>query len=153
MQVATSFVVKITKSKGKGFIHTSILVLWTLWRHKLKILHQKIQECIIGVKVCHRRTDRQIQCTIYAEIVETTLVISRFSFLRVGFRISELHVIILPRTQILQVGSRISDCSWFCFSYLKFYVAPSRITWPGATRNDKKPIRNCYLEFISDLLG
>ena len=31
-----------------------------------------------------------------AEIVETTLVISRFRFLRVGSRISELRVIILP---------------------------------------------------------
>ena len=30
------------------------------------------------------------------EIVETTLVVSRFRFLRVGSRISELRVIILP---------------------------------------------------------
>ena len=35
-----------------------------------------------------------------AEIVETTLVISRFRFLRVGSRISEFRVIILPRMQI-----------------------------------------------------
>ena len=55
-----------------------------------------------------------------AEIVETTLVVSRFHFLRVGSHISELHVIILPGTQILKVGSRISDCSWFHFLSLKF---------------------------------
>ena len=35
-----------------------------------------------------------------AEIVETTLVVSRFRFLRVGSRISELGVIILPGMQI-----------------------------------------------------
>ena len=60
-----------------------------------------------------------------AEIVEMTLVISWFRFLRVESRISELCVIILPETQILKVGSRISDLSCFCFSFLNFYVAPS----------------------------
>ena len=54
------------------------------------------------------------------EIVETTLVVSRFRFLRVGSRISELRVIILPGTQILKVVSWISDCSRFRFSFLKF---------------------------------
>ena len=76
-----------------------------------------------------------------AEIVETTLVISWFRFLRVASRISMLRVIILPGTQILKVGSRISDCSRFRFSFLKFYVAPSRITQPGATRNKKMTFR------------
>ena len=42
-----------------------------------------------------------------AEIVETTLGVSWFHFLRVGSRISELHVIILLGMQILKVGSRI----------------------------------------------
>ena len=70
-----------------------------------------------------------------------------------------LRVIVLSGTQILKVGSRISDGSRFHFLFLTFYVAPSRITRPGATRNKKKqllgnyPIRNYYLEFISDLLG
>ena len=59
-------------------------------------------------------------------------------FLRVGSRLSELHVIILPGTQIFKEGSQISDCSRFRFSFLKFYVAPSRITQLGATRNKKK---------------
>ena len=78
-----------------------------------------------------------MQDPLAAEIVETTLVVSRFRFLRVGSRILEPRVIILPGTQILKVGSRISDCSRFRFSFLKFYVAPSRITRPGATRNEK----------------
>ena len=71
------------------------------------------------------------------EIVETTLVISRFCFLRVGSPISELRVIILPGTQILKVGSRISDCGRFCFSFLKFYVASSRFNRLGGTRTEK----------------
>ena len=37
------------------------------------------------------------------EIMETALVVSWFRFLRVGSRISELHIIILPGTQILKV--------------------------------------------------
>ena len=81
-----------------------------------------------------------IQLTDYlpAEIVETTFVVSRFPFLRVGSRISELRVIILPGTQIFKVRSQISDCSRFCFSFLKFYVP--RITRPGATRNEKNTL-------------
>ena len=63
--------------------------------------------------------------SLEAEIVKTTLVVSRFCFLRAGSRISEVRVIILPGTQISKVGSRISDCSRFRFSFLKFYVAPS----------------------------
>ena len=42
------------------------------------------------------------------------MVVSRFRFLRVGSRISELRVIILPGTQIFKFGSRISHCSQFC---------------------------------------
>ena len=72
-----------------------------------------------------------------AEIVKSTLVVSRFRFLRVRCQISVLRVIILPETQILKVGSRISDWSQFRFSFLTFYVAPSCITRPGATRNKK----------------
>ena len=72
-----------------------------------------------------------------AEVVETTLVVSRFRFLRVESRISKLRVIILPGMQILKVGSLISDCSWFCFSYLKFFVASSCFNRLGATRNEK----------------
>ena len=70
-----------------------------------------------------------------------------------------LRVIILPGTHILKVGSRISNWSRFHFFFLTFYVTPSHLTRPGATRNKKKqllgnyPIRNSYLEFISDLLG
>ena len=60
-----------------------------------------------------------------AEIVETTLVITQFCFLRVGSHLSQLRVIILPEMQILKVGSRISDLSQFHFSFLNFYVAPS----------------------------
>ena len=41
-----------------------------------------------------------------AEIVETTLVISRFRFLRVGSCISEMRVIILPGTQTLSLTTR-----------------------------------------------
>ena len=41
-----------------------------------------------------------------AEIVETTLVVSRFRVLMVGSRISVLREIILPGMQILKVGSR-----------------------------------------------
>ena len=94
-----------------------------------------------------------------AEIVETTLVFSWFHFLRVGSWISKLCVIILPGTQILKFVSRIPDCSPFRFSFLKINVAPSCIARPGATRIEKKrllgnyPIRNYYLEFISDLIG
>ena len=54
-----------------------------------------------------------------AEIAETTLVISRFRFLMVESRISELHVIILAETQILKVGSRISNLSRFSFSSMQ----------------------------------
>ena len=77
---------------------------------------------------------------LQAEIVETTLFVSWFRSLRVRSRISVLHVIILLSTQILKVGSRISEWSRFCFSCLIFYVAPSRITRPGATRNKKNTI-------------
>ena len=80
-------------------------------------------------------------CHFKVEIVETTLVVSRFRFLKVGSRTSELRVIILPGMQIFKVGSQISDCSRFCFSFLKFYVAPCRITRPGATRNKKITFR------------
>ena len=66
---------------------------------------------------------------IRAEIVEMTLVVSQFHFLRVGSRISKLRVIILPGMQILKVGSWTSNCSRFGFSFLKFYVAPSRIKY------------------------
>ena len=45
---------------------------------------------------------------VEAEIMETTLVVSRFCFLRVESHISELRVIILPGMQILKVRSRIS---------------------------------------------
>ena len=38
--------------------------------------------------------------------METTLIVSWFHFLRVGSQISVLRVIILPRMQILKVGSR-----------------------------------------------
>ena len=55
---------------------------------------------------------------IDAEIVETTLVVSRFRFLRVWSWISVLRVIILPGTQILKVGSRIFNWSRFRFSSL-----------------------------------
>ena len=74
---------------------------------------------------------------MHAEIVETTLVVSWFRFLGVGSRISELRVIILPITQILKVGSRISDCSRFRFLYLKFVVTSSRFNRLGATRTEK----------------
>ena len=50
--------------------------------------------------------------------VEITLVVSRFSFLKVGSCIFELLVIILPGTQYFKVRSRISDCSWFRLSFL-----------------------------------
>ena len=62
-------------------------------------------------------------------------------FLRVGSRLSELHVIILPGMQIFKVKYRISDCSQFHFSFIKFYLAPSRITRLGATRNKKMTFR------------
>ena len=42
-----------------------------------------------------------------AEIVETTLVVSWFRFVRVGSCISVLRVIILPGMQILNVRSRV----------------------------------------------
>ena len=48
--------------------------------------------------------------TLPPEIVEMTLVVSPFRFLRVGSRISELRVIVLPGTQIFKVGS------WICHS-------------------------------------
>ena len=54
-----------------------------------------------------------LQNDTVAEIVETTLVISRFRFLRVGSRISELREIILPGMQIFKVGSRISTAVGF----------------------------------------
>ena len=57
--------------------------------------------------------------------METTLFVSRFCFFRVGSQISLLRVIIQPGTKILKVGSRISHWSWFRFSFLTFYVAPS----------------------------
>ena len=94
--------------------------------------------------------------SLRAEIVETTLVFSQFGFLRVGSCIFNLRVIILPGTQILKVVSRISDFSWFHFSFLKFYVAPSSITRPGATRSKKKillgnyPIWNGFCQFSTD---
>ena len=50
-----------------------------------------------------------------------------FRFLKVGSRLSKISVIILPGMQILQVFSPISDWSQFCFSFLIFYVTPSRI--------------------------
>ena len=78
---------------------------------------------------------------LHAEIMEMTLVVSRFRFLRVGSRLSELHVIILPGMQIFKVKYRISDCSQFHFSFIKFYLAPSRITRLGATRNKKMTFR------------
>ena len=31
-------------------------------------------------------------------------------------------------TQTFKVGSQITYCSWFRFSFLKFYLAPSRVT-------------------------
>ena len=78
-----------------------------------------------------------------AEIVETTLVVSRFHFLRVGSRISELRVIILPGTQILKVGSQISNCSRFCFSFLKFFIGlekqfkvPKDLNYPHVQGNN-----------------
>ena len=46
--------------------------------------------------------------TQQGRIVETTLVVSRFHFLRVGSRISKLRVIILPGTKILKAGSLLS---------------------------------------------
>ena len=47
-------------------------------------------------------------CNTRTETVETTLIISRFHFLKFGSRISELDVNILSGMQILKVISRIS---------------------------------------------
>ena len=52
---------------------------------------------------------------IQAEMVETTLVVSQFGFLRVQSLIFKLRVIILPEMQILKVSSRIFD---FIVSFL-----------------------------------
>ena len=56
-------------------------------------------------------------CTSVTEIVETTLIVSRVCFLKFGFWLSQLRVIILTGTQILKVVSRISNWSQFCFSF------------------------------------
>ena len=53
------------------------------------------------------KINAQIKLT-KAEIVETTLVVSRFHFLRVVSGISELRVIILPGTQIFSLASWFS---------------------------------------------
>ena len=108
----------------------------------------------VAVIKCVVELNHYCKYDLQAEIVGVTFVVSQFRVLRVGSRISVLHVIILPGTQTLKVGSWISDWSWFCFSFLTFYVAPSRVTWPGVTRNEKKwllgkyPIRNYYTKLF-----
>ena len=66
--------------------------------------------------------------------MEMTLVVSRFHFLRVGSRTSELCAIILPGMQILIVGSLISDCSWFRFLFLKLLVVLTDLERLGPKR-------------------
>ena len=87
-----------------------------------------------------------------AERVETTLVISRFHFLRVESRISKLRVIILPETQILKVGSGISNLSWFRFSYLNLYVTPSHVKRLGRIRTKKKRLLKNLGQIVSHLI-
>ena len=72
---------------------------------------------------------------LQSEIVETTLVVSQFHFLRVESRISELPVIILPEMQILKVSSRICDLSLFRFSYLNFLIVPSHVKRLGINKS------------------
>ena len=55
--------------------------------YSYRYLHVPLEQTY--VQACTPRRDLE------AEIVETTLVVSRFCFLRVGSRISELRVIIL----------------------------------------------------------
>ena len=68
----------------------------------LTFFRQSFDRC--GITLMQRLWCRDFD----AEIVEMTLVVSWFRFLRVGSRISVLCVIILPGTQILKVRSWIS---------------------------------------------
>ena len=86
--------------------------------------------------------------TCVAVIVETTLFVSRFHFLRVRSRISVVRVIILPGVKILKVRSRISDWSQFRFSFLTFYVAHSRITHENNRQIKKRD--NCLISTRKD---
>ena len=62
-----------------------------------------------------------------------------------------MRVIILPGTQILKVGSRISNCSQFSFSYLKFFGASCRFNRLGATRTKKIQLLGKYDCFFAPL--
>ena len=54
---------------------------------------------------------------------------------------------------MLKVGSWISDCSRFRFSYLKFLVNSSRINRLGATRTEKMQLLGNYVLFLRFLIS
>ena len=117
------FILSFFRSPGK--ISFDRTFFWEFFPFKF---HSKIlKTCLQWESESRASPVRRLCFNLMAEIVETTLVISRFRFLRVVSRISVLRVIILPGMQILKFGSQISDWSWFRFSFLTFYVAASCI--------------------------